>query len=163
MAEKGENRINQAHPSTVAIRKHPLHPVVVDFPIVLLTAALVTDLLFWWTVDAFWAEFSFWLILVGWLTGLAGVITGLIEFFTIDQARAHPSGWYHFVLADLAVFLATFNLISRLYNRQEPVLFTGLSMSAVVAITLLAASYFGGNLVFHHRIGIHTAEKERGG
>lgn len=144
--------------STISIGKHPLHPAIVDFPIAFLTAALVTDLLFWRTGQSHWAEFSFWLILAGWIMGGLGVITGLIDFLTLLPARALTSGWLHFVLADLAIFLTTFNLISRLYDRQDQIIFAGLGMSALVTLALLITGYLGGRLVFRHHIGVYGAE-----
>lgn len=146
--------------STVSIRKHPLHPAVVDFPIAFLTAALVTDILFWWAGDAHWAEFSFWLILAGWITGMIAILTGLIDFLTMEKARSHTAGWVHFLLTDLAIFLSTFNVISRLNGRQETLLFTGLGLSAVVAVLLLIAGFFGGQLVFRYLVGVYGREEE---
>jgi uncharacterized membrane protein len=153
---------NRGSVSTVAIRKHPVHPAIVDFPIALLISALVSDLLFWRTGGSHWAEFSFWLILGGWLTGGAALVTGLIDFLTIARARAHPAGWLHFLLNDLAIFLSTFNLIGRLDDRQDSIVFSGLGMSALVAALLLAGGYFGGRLVFKHLIGVYGAEEIHG-
>ena len=149
--------------STVSIGKHPLHPAIVDFPIAFLCAALVTDLLFWRTGQSQWAEFSFWLILAGWILGGLGVITGLIDFLTLQPARALTSGWLHFILADLAIFMTTFNLMSRLYDRQEKIVFTGLGMSALVALALLITGYLGGRLVFRYHIGTYGGEVNRKG
>ncbi len=131
-----------------------LHPALSDFPLALLSAALVSDLLFWRTGVGQWAQFSFYLITAGLLSGLAAGLTGLIDFLTDEQARSLPSGWFHFVLTDLAIFLTIFNWISRLYDRRDSLLFTGLALSATVAGLLLVAGFLGGRLVFHHRIGV---------
>ena len=150
---------NRGSVSTVAVRKHPIHPAIVDFPIALLSAALVSDLLFWRTGESHWAEFSFWLILSGWLTGGIALVTGLIDFLTIARARTHPAGWLHFLLNDLAIFLSTFNLIGRLDERQDPIVFSGLALSALAAALLLAGGYFGGRLVFRYLIGVYGTEE----
>ena len=142
--------------STVAIGRHPLHPALVDFPIALLTAALATDLLFWWTGSPEWASFSFWLILAGVLTGFVAFLSGLIDFLTIDRARKHAAGWVHFLVTDLALFLSTLNLVARLDERQDAVLFAGLAFSAAVTLLLLVGGYAGGRLVFRHAIGVYT-------
>lgn len=146
--------------STVAIRKHPLHPAIVDFPIAFYTAALFTDFAFWSTGDAMWAEFSFWLVAAGLLTGVVAFLTGLVEFMTIRRARTHLSGWLHFLLTDLAVFLSVFNLISRLYDRQGSLLFTGLGLSASTALSVLVAGFWGGRLVFRNRIGVYGPDDQ---
>ena len=145
--------------SRAAIGTHPLHPVLVDFPIVFLISALLTDLLYWWTGAAQWADFSFWLILAGWIGGLLAVATGLIDFLSIERARTLSTGWLHFLATDLAIFISTFNLIARLPDHQGAVLFTGLAYSAVVAVSLIIAGGLGGQLVFHHLIGVYGLEQ----
>jgi uncharacterized membrane protein len=145
--------------SRAAIGKHPLHPILVDFPIVFLISALLTDLLYWRTGAAQWADFSFWLILAGWLGGVLAIATGLIDFLSIAPARALSTGWLHFLLADLAVFISTFNLIARLPDHQGAVLFAGLASSAVTAMLLVIASNMGGQLVFRHLIGVFGLEE----
>jgi uncharacterized membrane protein len=159
MAEREEKRPVSGTPSTVAIRNHPLHPALVDFPIAFLTGALVSDLLFWWTGSPIWAEFSFWLILGGLVSGLFSFLTGLIDFLTIARARRTFIGWLHFLLADLALFLTTFNLIARLEDRQGSILFVGLGFSLIVSLLLLVAGYSGGRLVFGHLIGVYGQEE----
>ena len=140
----------------MAIGGHPLHPALVDFPIALLTAALATDLLFWWTGSPAWASFSFWLILAGLLTGFVAFLTGLVDFLTIERARRTTAGWVHFLVTDLALFISTLNLAARLDERQGAVLFAGLAFSAAVTLLLLAGGYAGGRLVFRHAIGVNT-------
>jgi uncharacterized membrane protein len=153
VVESNPSSSSKGVPSRAAIWKHPLHPAIAGFPVAFFTAALVTDLLFWRSADSFWADFSFWLILSGWLTGLASVLTGLIDFLTIERVRALRAGWIHFILTDLAVFLATFNLFARLEDRYGFVLFAGLWYSLVIAAFVLAGGFFGGRLVFRHLIG----------
>jgi uncharacterized membrane protein len=145
--------------SRAAIGKHPLHPVLVDFPIAFLIAALLTDLLYWRTGTAQWADFSFYLTLAGWLGGLLAVATGLIDFLTIERARTLSAGWLHFLAADLAIFISTFNLVARLPDHQGAVLPAGLAYSGVVALLLVIAGGLGGQLVFHRWIGVYGLEQ----
>ncbi len=148
-------------PSRAVIGKRIVHPILVDFPIAFLTAALLTDLLFWWTGRAEWADFSFWLILAGWLGGLLAVAAGLIDFLSIERARSMSTGWLHFLTGDLAIFISTFSLIERLPDRQGGVLFAGLAYSAMVTVLLIIAGGLGGELVFRHWIGIYGLYEEQ--
>jgi hypothetical protein len=47
-------------PSTAAIGGHPIHPMLIPFPIAFLVGVLATDLAYWGTVNAFWARASSW-------------------------------------------------------------------------------------------------------
>lgn len=48
-------------PTFVAIARHPIHPMVVPFPIAFLMIIVVTDFAYLWTEDEFWGRVSLWL------------------------------------------------------------------------------------------------------
>ena len=50
--------------STAAVAGHPLHPMLVPFPIVCFVGTLVTDIAYWATANVMWADFSAWLLTV---------------------------------------------------------------------------------------------------
>ena len=74
---------------------HPLHPALIPFPIAFLTGALVTDIVYWSTTNDFWARMSYWLIIAGLVMGALAAVLGLIDFLTIERARAYAAGWIH--------------------------------------------------------------------
>ena len=45
-------------PSTARIAGHPIHAMLVPFPIALFVAAFVSDIAYWRTLDVMWATFS---------------------------------------------------------------------------------------------------------
>ena len=83
--------------STAAIFGHPIHPMLVVFPIGFLVGALATDLAFWGTSDPFWARASEWLLGAGIVMGALAAVAGLIEFVTISRVRSLAAGWVHFL------------------------------------------------------------------
>ncbi len=52
---------SQGVPSTAAIAGHPLHAMLIPFPIAFLLGALAADLAAWGTGDAFWTRAALWL------------------------------------------------------------------------------------------------------
>lgn len=141
-------------PSTVAIAGHPLHPPLVVFPVALLVAAAATDIGYWLTRDLFWARGSFWLIGAGLLTGIIAAIIGLIDFIRIGRVRKHTAGWAHMYANVTSLVLTAINLGLRIGNPQENILFTGLIISVVVATLLGIGGWFGGELIYRHKIGV---------
>jgi hypothetical protein len=59
---KNSEYLGSGYTSTVAIAGHPIHPILVTFPVALLSLAAGSDLGYWLTQDYFWARVSVWLI-----------------------------------------------------------------------------------------------------
>jgi uncharacterized membrane protein len=141
-------------PSTVAIAGHPLHPVIVTLPIAFLVAAPATDIGYWLTGDLFWARASVWLIGAGLVTGILAALTGMMDFMKIGRVRKHTAGWAHMYINVTALVLTAINLGLRLGNPAGNILFTGLIISVIIAALLGASGWYGGELVYRHKIAV---------
>ncbi|HSM83982.1 MAG TPA: DUF2231 domain-containing protein [Nodosilinea sp.] len=140
--------------SSVAILGHPLHPVIVIFPIAFLSGAAGTDLGYWLTQDVFWARAGVWLLGLGVLAGVAAGVTGMLDFVKIPRVRARRAGWAHMVLNVAALVLSLGNWLMRLGDAAAAILPLGLILSCTVAVLLMVSGWFGGELTFRHKIGI---------
>ena len=141
-------------PSTVAIAGHPLHPLIVTFPIAFLTGAFGTDIGYWLTSDPFWAKASLWLIGSGFLAGLVAALTGMLDFIKIDRVQKHSAGWIHAVGNIAAMFLTLINWALRWNNAAGAVLPLGIILSTVVAGLLGITGWYGAELVYRHKIAV---------
>lgn len=141
-------------PSTVAIAGHPLHPALITLPIGFLVTAPVTDIAYWFLGDVFWARASFWLIVGGLVTGLLAAITGLLDFIRIGRVRKHTAGWAHMYANVTALVVTAINLGLRVGNPVDNLLFTGLILSVIVATLLGISGWYGGELVYRHKIAV---------
>lgn len=142
----------------VAFARHPLHPMLVTFPIAFLLGVLGTDLAFWYTGDAFWARVSLWLVGAGAVMGILAGIAGTIELLWVKEIRRRPASWNHFVLAVALLATAVINWIMRLADPVGSILPTGLYLSALGAILVASAGWMGGKLVFEHQIAVDKAD-----
>lgn len=140
--------------STVSVAGHPLHPVLIVFPIAFLVAAAGTDIGYWLTSDPFWARASVWLIGAGFAAGILAGITGFLDFAKIKRVRDRSAGWLHMGGNVAALVLSLINLLLRQGNAAEPIVFTGLGLSVVVATLLGVTGWFGGELSFRHKVGV---------
>lgn len=140
--------------SSVAIAGHPLHPVLVLFPVAFLVGAAGTDIGYWLTSDPFWARASLWLIGVGFAAGILAAITGFLDFFKVKRVRDRSAGWLHMGGNVAVMVLTLINLVLRQGNPAEPIVYTGLAISVVVATLLGITGWFGGELSFRHKIGV---------
>lgn len=140
--------------SSVAIAGHPIHPAIVLFPIAFLVGAAGTDIGYWLTRDPFWARASLWLIGVGFAAGILAAITGFLEFFKVKRVRERSAGWLHMGGNVAVMVLSLINLLLRQGNPAEPIVYTGLAISVVVATLLGITGWYGGELSFRHKIGV---------
>jgi uncharacterized membrane protein len=140
--------------STVAIAKHPLHPLIVTFPIAFLTGALATDAGYWLTQDLFWARASIWLIGSGFVSGIVAALTGMMDFLKIGRVRQRRAGWLHMSGNVTALVLGLINWIFRLNNGIEAIVPVGLGLSLVVASLLGVTGWFGAELIYRHKVAV---------
>ncbi|SOE47750.1 hypothetical protein ANDA3_1023 [plant metagenome] len=145
----------------VAIARHPLHPMLVTFPIAFLTGALATDIAFLLLADPFWARVSLWLLGMGALMGIAAGIAGTVELLSIAGIRRRAVGWSHFVAAVMLLSVGGINWYLRAVpgGAEHTVPLMGLYLSALGAALVGIAGWLGGKLVFEHQVGIHDEEE----
>lgn len=141
-------------PSTVAIAGHPLHPLIVTFPIAFLTGALGADVGYWLTQDLFWARAALWLIGAGFISGLLAAFTGMLDFLKIDRVKKHSAGKIHMVGNVTAMGLTSMNWILRWNNVEGAVLPMGLILSLIVASLLGITGWYGAELVYRHKVAV---------
>jgi uncharacterized membrane protein len=154
MADKQHEEHKSGITSTVNVGGHPVHPMLVPFPITFLVSALLTDIAYWGSLEDFWARASFWLVAAGLASGLLAGLVGAIDYFTIERAREHQAGKLHAAGNVTVVILAAINLAIRWGDPAAPILWAGLLLSLVTAGILAVTGWYGGELTFRHKIGV---------
>jgi uncharacterized membrane protein len=148
--------------STASIAGHPLHPMVIPFPIASFVGALAADIAFANTGNEFWVEASQWLLGVGVLTALMAAVGGFIDFFGDARIRALAPARRHMVGNLGLVVLQALNLLIRAGdNSAEAVVPLGVSLSAVGVLLLLFNGWQGWEMVYRHRVGISDRTSDR--
>lgn len=148
--------------SSIAIGGHPLHPMLITFPIAFLSGALASDLAYWWTGDPFWARASLWLVGGGLAMGVLAALAGTLDFMLIKEIRRHVTSWSHFLTAVMLLSLAATNWWLRVDDPAAGIVPWGIYLSSVSAVALGVAGWLGGKLVFEHNIGSGEPEPEDG-
>lgn len=139
--------------SAVAIVGHPIHVMMVHFPIAFVIATLGVDMIYWWSGDVFWLRVGLWAAGATFWTGVAASVVGTAELLLVPGIRARAASWSHAVAAMTLVAIAGANWGLRL-NYPESVLPHGLALSALASAMAGFAGWHGGKLVFDHGIGI---------
>ena len=145
--------------STAKIGGHPIHPMLVPFPIAGFVGAFVTDIVYWRTSDPLWASFSGWLLIGGLVMAALAAVAGLIDFLGSAQIRALRPAWIHLIGNVTAVVLSLINAFVHCragYEaaRYEAIVPTGLILSGLVVAILLVTGWMGWEMVYRNRVGI---------
>lgn len=138
---------------TAQVAQHPIHPMLVPIPIVCFIGALVTDIAYALTADIMWADFSAWLLLVGFVFGVLAAIAGLTDFVSNPMIRAQPPAWPH-LLGNLAVLvLSFFNILIHTRDGWTSVVPAGLVLSIIVVLILPVTGWLGWAMVYRYGVG----------
>lgn len=147
-------RVNQQMKSKANIKGHPLHPILVCFPIAFFIGALIFDVLALLN-DQNFNQTAVYMVIAGLVGGLAAAIPGLIDFiFTVPpnstgKKRAAKHGLINFGV--ILIFSAS--LFFRLQMQPVPkLLIVGLEVIGVILLTF--AGWMGGTLVYRNQIGV---------
>lgn len=144
--------------SKMSIRGHPLHPMMIHFPVAALLGLVATDLAYIFTGDVFWARASLWLAGVGALGGWISGMAGLVDLTVVARIRRLITAWCHAVLAVMLLSLATLNWLLRLETGMTEVLPFGFYLSLLTALLISVTGLLGGQLVYEYAVGVDTEE-----
>src|SRR6202048_4722191 len=85
--------------SAVALVGHPIHVIMVHFPIAFAIATLGVDVFYWFSGDAFWARVGIWSTGMAFWSGAAASIVGNGELLLVRGIRLLEASWSHAVAA----------------------------------------------------------------
>jgi uncharacterized membrane protein len=141
--------------STAEVAGHPLHPMIVPFPIAFFVATLVTDLIYLQSGRPGFAEASVWLLGAGVAMALLAAILGFTDFFGDRRIRRLNQAWLHMIGNLIAVALAAVSLYLRATQGAEAaVVPVGVTLSAVVTVLLLFNGWMGWEMVYLKHVGV---------
>jgi uncharacterized membrane protein len=146
--------VTHTHPqSTAKIGGHPVHPMLVPFPIVCFVLAFVVDIVFLNNNDPGWATASRWLLGAGLVMGALAAVAGLTDFMGSDRIRSMSDALQHMLANVTAVVLEIVNFIVR-FNSDSAIGSIGVYLSGATVLILLFSGWKGGELVYRHGIGV---------
>ena len=139
--------------SRIALAGHPIHAMLITYPIALAFLTLFADGMFWWTGDAFWPRMAVWTAGIAFVMGVLAGITGTVELLMVPGIRIRAPSWTHFILACTLLSVMGVNWGYRLPDPQAAVLPFGLLTSALAVGMTTVTGWHGGKLVFDYQIG----------
>jgi len=133
---------------------HPIHPMLIVFPLGLLAMALIFDVLHFAMGNGYWSEIAYWMIAAGVISGLVAAPFGLVDWLAIPSGtRAKRIGALHGVGNLVVVVLYASSWLMRRAAPQDPVT-AAYALSFAGGVLALFTGWLGGELVDRLAIGV---------
>lgn len=133
---------------------HPIHQMLIVFPLGLLAMAVVFDVVALALADGYWSEIAYWMIAAGVVTGLLAAPFGAIDWFAIPRAtRAKRIGAVHGLGNVLVVLMFAASWLMRSDAPAAPPQ-AALALSFVAGGMALITAWLGGELVDRLGVGV---------
>jgi len=146
--------------SPASIAKHPIHPMLVAFPIGLWVFSLICDIIFalgWGGIV--WNDLAFYSMAGGIIGALMAAVPGLVDLVSISDNQVKTIGIWHMVVNLIAVALFAVNLWLRTKSAPGAMLPIALSVLAVVLISI--SGWLGGEMVYVHGVAVEPQPETR--
>ena len=133
---------------------HPIHPMLVVFPLGLLATSLFFDIIGLATGNGTWSYVAEYMIGAGVVGGLVAGLFGLIDWTGIPKhTRARTVGTWHGVANLVVMFVFFWSWFLRLPAPQHPPT-NALILSLMGVAIAVVAGWLGGELVDRLGIGV---------
>ena len=133
---------------------HPIHQMLIVFPLGLLATALVFDAVQLITGDGFWSEISHWMIAAGVVSGLLAAPFGLIDWLAIPSGtRAKRIGAVHGAGNVVVLALYTISWLMRTAQPSAPDV-PELAIAFLGGGLAIVTGWLGGELVDRLAVGV---------
>lgn len=142
--------------SKASFAGHPIHPMLLPFPLALWTTSFAVDVLFYFLRHPTLLVIAKFMIAAGCLGAIAAAIPGIIDWLAIKNGDVKRVANWHARLniAALVIFAISFFLrtgsYSELVGRKLTVPFL---LSLVGMILISISGWLGGELVFRYGVG----------
>jgi len=150
--------------SKIKIAGHPVHPMLVAFPVACYTGTLAGFAVYAANGHQFWLNLAIALNVIGVCAAVLAALAGLADWaFGIPRdSAAKQTGLIHAGLnvAALGLFLATIATYGANWNGPSASATLGVVLSAVGVGFTLMAGFFGWMLVQDYHVGVKLAPEQ---
>ena len=142
--------------SKASISGHPIHPMLIPFPIGLWATSFVVDVLFYFLRHPTLLVISKFMIAAGCIGAVAAAIPGIIDWLAIKNGDVKKVANWHARLNITALVVFAISLFLRLGSYSELVgrnLTIPFLLSLVGVILISISGWLGGELAFRYGVG----------
>ena len=144
-----------------SVAEHPIHPMLIPFPIALWIFSLACDVIYLFGFGGpVWKDVALYTMTGGIIGGLAAAIPGYIDYRSLTDPVIVRIAQMHMAINVGLVLLFTVNAGLRMLNGPEAVLPVFLSFLGVAALGV--SGWLGGELVYVQGVAVQSDRETTG-
>ena len=143
--------------SKVKIAGHPLHPMLVGFPVTFYTSALVCYIMYNSNADVFWFKVAYVANAAGIAMAVLAALPGFIDWLNVPTGtKPKKTGLLHLIcnVVALLLFALCFFFQKNNWDSPQPKLGLAIPLTAIGFLLTLIAGFLGWTLVQKHHVGV---------
>lgn len=134
---------------------HPVHPMLVHFPVASWTVAVGADAAGWLTRDVLWWQISFGSQALGALVAALAMLAGFVDYAALEREHPAQSTTVTHMLVMCTAWLSfLISLALRGLPGVEPPTPWASAAAAVGFVTMAFGGWVGGTLVYRFGVGM---------
>ncbi len=149
--------------SKIKLLGHPLHPMLVPFPIAFNTATMLCCIVYANTNNMFWFHVAFVANCAAVTMAAVATVPGLIDWLSIPSLTdAKSTGLHHMVanVLSLGFFTASAVVLFTDLNNSHPAIEANIILTVFGFLVMLYAGFKGWKMVQTHHIGVDMHQPE---
>jgi len=142
-----------------SIGGHPIHPMLVTFPIGLWVTSFALDIWYYFERNPTWLLASKFMIAAGCLGAIAAAVAGIIDWTGLKDRRVVRIANWHARLNIAALIVFTLSLYFRMQRGGSIVghrLTIPFLLSFVGVILVCVSGWLGGEMAYRHGVGVEV-------
>jgi uncharacterized membrane protein len=134
---------------------HPLHMMLLHFPIALWSVSLLADVVWLWRGETLWAEMAFWSVVVGSTFAVPTAVAGFVDYLAVTGEQAERVALWHMItmLCAAGVFILSLIVQGAPTATSPGRMIAATCVSGTGVALLICGAWLGGELVLRHGIG----------
>lgn len=137
------------------VAEHPVHPMLIPFPIALWIFSLASDLIYLFDFGGpVWKDVALYTMVGGIIGGLAAAVPGYIDYRSLTEPVVVRLAQMHMIINVGLVVLFTINAGLRMLHGPEALVPVFLSALGVAALAV--SGWLGGELVYVQGVAVQS-------
>lgn len=149
--------------SKVKFFGHPLHPMLIAYPVAFYTATVVCYVAYSYNDNPFWFKVALVANIAGAVMAGVAALPGFIDWLFIPaDSRAKKTGLFHMIcnVSALALYAITAFLQCSEWDSANPQLGLAIPLTGLGFLLTLIAGFLGWTMVQKHHVGVDIDHRE---